>query len=132
MEVNGYIRLMTMVSVSKETAMKLSQGGLVDPVTGEVHMRKRKFGVPLVMVKGKHVRVSIKMCKEPETEWGVGWLGDRADGIVEPKSSTDRFRVRRMVEKGYMVRVGKGRYMIDPNRWSRGGCPVDELPNLFK
>ncbi len=123
---------MPKVSVSRETAILLSTEGLLDPVTGEVHQVVRKHKVPMAGVASRHIRVS-KFCADwKETGWAVSFLKECSAGIVCPKGTTQRWRMRFIVSKGNAIRVGKGRYVLNPKLWSDGSLPKHLLPDKFK
>lgn len=122
------------VKVSKETAKLLKDGKLVDSVTGEYHKSiSYPSGTKLRMVTSSYVRVAKGVGKLQESGWAVGFLTDYPDGIV-PKGlgRTDRWRLAKLISNGHACKLPDGRTLIDPNRWSCKGCPVNLLPERFK
>jgi len=123
---------MPKVYVSTETARALFNKGLVDVDTGEVHMVKKKHkGVPTCNVNTKHIRVAKGVAKAKESGWAISLLMDAKDGVIKPINRTQRWRINQLLIKGFADRVGRGRYVLDPELWSDGTLPITLLPSKF-
>jgi len=122
------------VKVSKETARLLQDGSLVSTLTGEYHKSiVYASGIRLRFVSGNYVRIAKSVSKSPDSWLALTLLADYPNGVV-PKGlgRTVRWRCEKLRKVGYAVKLEDGSTLIDPNKFSCKGFPVDKLPNVFR
>jgi hypothetical protein len=78
------------------------------------------------------VRVARNACLMRETQWALELLVNARKGICSCLGRTQQWRMTRLVKGGHAVRVGRGRYVLNPKLWSDGSLPKHLLPDKFK